>query len=99
MSSAFCKNIFNPIALRKAKTLLSFGLSECNGLKVTSVQSEANLKFFFVQYLSKSYTLQKIFMFDSTEKTLVSGYSICFLFAKETKMIDIMGIQNSWGTA
>ena len=30
----FDSGVFNPIALRKAKTVFSFGLSECNRVKI-----------------------------------------------------------------
>ena len=37
--SAKLQNLINPIALRKAKTLWSFGLSECNRVKVYNMEN------------------------------------------------------------
>ena len=38
--------LFNPIALRKAKTAYSFGLSECNRVKILSVADNFAIKIF-----------------------------------------------------
>ena len=49
--------MFNPIALRKAKTVYNFGLSGCNRVKLRHADCRIGSKFSFESSLSLEYTV------------------------------------------
>ena len=67
----------NPIALRKAKTVCNFGLSEGKRVKRNLSLNFADINFLsaFWHFRVKAYVYTSIFQ---KETALVTSYSICF---------------------
>ena len=71
---------FNPIALRKAKIVYNFGLSECSRVNLRQCKTMKAILSSYVLFIVKLYICDESWLFTSAKLMLYEACFFCFSF-------------------